>query len=93
VPNVEDHVSKLEHMGKETVKKLHDLSAAAEVANVELNLAEEGLPRSINKGESLPVVLDELLCWVVVALAKVVREGKGALPADLVVGCPFPISG
>lgn len=51
---MEDHVSKLEHMGKETVKKLHDLAVAAEVANVELNLQEEGIPRSINKGALLP---------------------------------------
>mmetsp|Transcript_10080 Transcript_10080/g.30159 ORF Transcript_10080/g.30159 Transcript_10080/m.30159 type:complete len:698 (+) Transcript_10080:368-2461(+) len=29
IPNVDDHVSKLEHMGKETVKKLQDIHASA----------------------------------------------------------------
>ena len=29
IPSIEDHVSKLEHMGKETVKKLQDIHGAA----------------------------------------------------------------
>jgi hypothetical protein len=29
IPSIDDHVSKLEHMGKETVKKLADIHAAA----------------------------------------------------------------
>ena len=29
IPNVDDHVSKLEHMGKETVKKLQDIKGSA----------------------------------------------------------------
>ena len=29
IPSIDDHVSKLEHMGKETVKKLGDIRTAA----------------------------------------------------------------
>ncbi|KAK9793199.1 hypothetical protein WJX73_002582 [Symbiochloris irregularis] len=36
IPNVDDHVSKLEHMGKETVKKLQDLRNAAAQAGLEI---------------------------------------------------------
>ena len=36
IPNVDDHVSKLEHMGKETVKKLQDIHTAAIQAGVEI---------------------------------------------------------
>ena len=39
IPNVDDHVSKLEHMGKETVKKLQDIRTAAVQASVEINIA------------------------------------------------------
>lgn len=38
IPNVDDHVSKLEHMGKETVKKLQDIRTAAVQASVEINI-------------------------------------------------------
>lgn len=38
IPNVDDHVSKLEHMGKETVKKLQDIRTAAVQASVEINV-------------------------------------------------------
>lgn len=31
IPNVDDHISKLEHMGKETVKKLADIRGSAQV--------------------------------------------------------------
>ena len=40
IPNVDDHVSKLEHMGKETVKKLQDIRAASVQAGVEINVPE-----------------------------------------------------
>ncbi|KAF8065943.1 sua1 [Scenedesmus sp. PABB004] len=36
IPSCDDHVSKLEHMGRETVKKLSDLHAAAAAAGVTL---------------------------------------------------------
>ena len=52
IPNVDDHVSKLEHMGKETVKKLNDLKLAAHQAGVEISV-----PRNtILKGAPLTVV-------------------------------------
>eukprot|EP00198_Chlamydomonas_reinhardtii_P001203 XP_001690538.1 predicted protein [Chlamydomonas reinhardtii] len=40
IPSVDDPVSKLEHMGKETVKKLGDLATAAEQAGVEIDIPE-----------------------------------------------------
>lgn len=46
IPNVDDHVSKLEHMGKETVKKLQDIKGAAIQAGVDINIPEN----CINKG-------------------------------------------
>ena len=47
IPNVDDHVSKLEHMGKETVKKLQDIKGAAIQAGVDINIPEN----CINKGQ------------------------------------------
>lgn len=38
IPNVDDHVSKLEHMGKETVKKLQDINTAAIQASVDISV-------------------------------------------------------
>lgn len=39
IPSVDDHVSKLEHMGRETVKKLSDVLDAAHQAGIDdLNL-------------------------------------------------------
>lgn len=40
IPNVDDHVSKLEHMGKETVKKLADIVASAAAAGVDVRVPE-----------------------------------------------------
>eukprot|EP00803_Ostreobium_quekettii_P007979 evm.model.scf_324.1 EVM.evm.TU.scf_324.1 scf_324:1593-3902(+) len=48
IPSVDDHISKLEHMGKETVKKLQDLRSAAECAQISLALPE-GVPNRIQK--------------------------------------------
>ena len=46
IPNVDDHISKLEHMGKETVKKLADIRGSA--AQVGLDIAVPD--NTINKG-------------------------------------------
>jgi hypothetical protein len=35
IPSVDDHVSKLEHMGRETVKKLADLREASDLAGID----------------------------------------------------------
>ena len=35
IPSVDDHVSKLEHMGRETVKKLSDVTEAAQQAGID----------------------------------------------------------
>lgn len=43
---MDDHVSKLEHMGKETVKKLQDLTTAARQSGIEINVPDN----CINKG-------------------------------------------
>lgn len=40
IPKVDDHVSRLEHMGKETVKKLQDIRSAAESVSISLKLPE-----------------------------------------------------
>ncbi|KAK9803602.1 hypothetical protein WJX72_004040 [[Myrmecia] bisecta] len=40
IPNVDDHVSKLEHMGKETVKKLQDIHTSGLQAGVEINVPD-----------------------------------------------------
>ena len=47
IPNVDDHVSKLEHMGKETVKKLQDIHGSALQCGIELSVPTN----CINKGE------------------------------------------
>ncbi len=51
IPNVDDHVSKLEHMGKETVKKLQDIHGSALQCGIELSVPTN----CINKGERLQV--------------------------------------
>lgn len=38
IPSLEDPISKLNHIGKETVKKLNELEAAADEAEVDLRL-------------------------------------------------------
>ena len=63
IPNVDDHVSKLEHMGKETVKKLQDIKGAAIQAGVDINIPEN----CINKGASLG--LNSSLFWSAKAAA------------------------
>lgn len=46
---MDDHVSKLEHMGKETVKKLQDIHGSALQCGIELsvhtNCINKGAPR------------------------------------------------
>ena len=60
IPNVDDHVSKLEHMGKETVKKLQDIKGAAIQAGVDINIPEN----CINKGEAHRLYLIQML-WLI----------------------------
>ena len=50
IPNVDDHVSKLEHMGKETVKKLQDIKGSATQSGIDINVPEN----RIDKGECTP---------------------------------------
>ena len=45
---MDDHVSKLEHMGKETVKKLQDIHGSALQCGIELSVPTN----CINKGAS-----------------------------------------
>ena len=47
IPNVDDHVSKLEHMGKETVKKLQDIKGSAVQSGIDINVPDN----RIDKGE------------------------------------------
>jgi len=46
IPKVDDDVARLEHMGKETVKKLHDLKTAAATASINLKLPDS-LPHQV----------------------------------------------
>ena len=48
IPNVDDHVSKLEHMGKETVKKLQDIKGAAIQTGVDISVPMNTITRGAN---------------------------------------------
>lgn len=48
IPNVDDHVSKLEHMGKETVKKLQDIRASAIQSGIDITVPDN----RIDKGQT-----------------------------------------
>ena len=41
IPSLDDPISKLNHIGKETVKKLNELHAAANEAHLDLGLPPE----------------------------------------------------
>lgn len=43
---MDDHISKLEHMGKETVKKLQDIRGSAVAVGMDINVPDN----TINKG-------------------------------------------
>ena len=45
IPSIDDHVSKLEHMGKETVRKLQDIAAAAQQVGIEIDIPENCVQR------------------------------------------------
>ena len=70
IPNVDDHVSKLEHMGKETVKKLQDIKGAAIQAGVDINIPENCINKgavscaasTCNMHDSSPTKADQLFC-------------------------------
>ena len=53
IPNVDDHVSKLEHMGKETVKKLQDIKGSAVQSGIDINVPDN----RIDKGEHTSLVI------------------------------------
>lgn len=41
IPSLDDPIAKLNHVGKETVKKLNELKASADEVQMELNLPRE----------------------------------------------------
>ncbi|KAL6767683.1 hypothetical protein ACKKBF_B36235 [Auxenochlorella protothecoides x Auxenochlorella symbiontica] len=43
IPNVDDHVSKLEHMGKETVKKLQDVRGSGHAAGIDIAVPDNAI--------------------------------------------------
>jgi Calmodulin binding protein-like len=45
IPNVDDHVGKLEHMGRETVKKLQDIRGSAAAAGIDINVPDNAINR------------------------------------------------
>lgn len=65
IPSVDDHVSKLEHMGRETVKKLANLKEAAQQAGLDdLKLPESlvagGCIESVGMFQQLALVADQV---------------------------------
>ena len=50
IPNVDDHVSKLEHMGKETVKKLQDIRGSAVQCGIEVNVPDNCIVKGAHSG-------------------------------------------
>jgi hypothetical protein len=52
IPNVEDPVSKLQHMGKETVRKLRDIRGSAAAAGIDVDVPEN----CIDKGATLDCI-------------------------------------
>ena len=75
IPNVDDHVSKLEHMGKETVKKLQDIKGAAIQTGVDISVPMNTITRGAtclgNRGHIMTAgsfgvscsTLDSCLLW------------------------------
>lgn len=53
IPNVDDHVSKLEHMGKETVKKLQDIRVSAIQSGIDITVPDN----RIDKGSCTFILL------------------------------------
>ncbi|KAK9908084.1 hypothetical protein WJX75_002589 [Coccomyxa subellipsoidea] len=45
IPNVDDHVSKLEHMGKETVKKLQDIRVSAIQSGIDITVPDNRIDK------------------------------------------------
>ena len=58
IPNVEDHVSKLEHMGKETVKKLQDITGAAVQSGLEISVPDNTINRGPQAGILFAMYMD-----------------------------------
>lgn len=50
IPNVDDHVSKLEHMGKETVKKLQDIKGSAVQSGIDINVPDNRIDKGERRG-------------------------------------------
>lgn len=50
IPNVDDHVSKLEHMGKETVKKLQDIRGSAVQCGIDVNVPDNCIVKGAHAG-------------------------------------------
>jgi predicted Rossmann fold nucleotide-binding protein DprA/Smf involved in DNA uptake len=59
IPNVDDHISKLEHMGKETVKKLQDIRGSALAAGIDITVPDN----CINKGGCRAALCSCGLVW------------------------------
>ena len=55
IPNVDDHVSKLEHMGKETVKKLQDIRVSAIQSGIDIAVPDNRIDKGSCPSVSLGV--------------------------------------
>ena len=56
---MDDHVSKLEHMGKETVKKLQDIKGSAVQSGIDINVPDN----RIDKGEQNLLATCRITAW------------------------------
>ena len=90
IPNVDDHVSKLEHMGKETVKKLQDIRTAAIQASVEINVpvncilkGKQSINQSIQKMLTLRTLKVVEILWLLLCPS----VSKGASKLDTTSEC------
>ena len=55
IPNVDDHVSKLEHMGKETVKKLQDIKGSAVQSGIDIAVPDNRIDKGARRRGLHPV--------------------------------------
>jgi len=82
IPNVDDHVSKLEHMGKETVKKLQDIHTAAVQASVEIHINVNCILKGTfygGKGTAARLVFECSVAHVVSEYCKMIDTGMVCL--------------
>ena len=77
IPNVDDHVSKLEHMGKETVKKLQDIKGSAVQSNIDIAVPDNRIDKGARSRRPRGTLVGQGLC-APAAMHADTRIDKGA---------------